>query len=213
MFRILSAAGVALAASSLVGAPALAQTSDSATVNAVATIVEALVPMDVTAVRGVEFGTVYSPNGSTTGNICQYSINGQVDNLNDGAIAIAEYTSANSLVGDVGPTTSGCDQSGAVQTAQFSVTCDASTPVNFTVSSTSASLTGVTFVDNGTSIFAGGTRTAYTPSSGASTGTATTACDTDGVLDVAVGGSINIEETAIAATDTVVGTVTIDASY
>lgn len=193
---------------------AQAQTSDTASADALATLEAAVIPLQVDGADSLDFGSLRIPNGLVAGNTCSYYSGAG----NTATTALREFNSAGSVVDQSFPTPSGCEVSGTAQSAKFDVTCSAATPTQFSVSWTSAGNTGVTFREtilSGLRLLAaypdGGNASSLLQDSRSSTMTLT--CPNNGALDIYVGGEVVLESTASAASQLTVGTVTLSANY
>ncbi len=198
---------------------AMAQSTDSATARAAASLQIETPPLTVEAESDLQFGTVNIPNGAIAGNRCVYGIS---STSRTSFIFSEEIDPSGAIAGTVAPTPSGCGYSGSFSTAQFALTCTVGTPtnvsltVNSLLSESGAVLTpdpGVqmTALASGTSasalVFGTSDTMVVTCPEGASAG------DLISAFDVVVGGRLTLSELATPGSDITVGTITLTASY
>lgn len=209
IFALVSVVAVALTPAALA-----AQTSDSAQVDAVATLQQVVPPLDVTGLTALQFGTVNIPNGVSEGGACEYNIDAA------GSMALREMNGG-VQVDTSFPTPSNCAFDGELWSrGAFTIQCSPASPTTIGIEMQSAGLSGVDLLDSGgrTMVASGDSMAPQMTASGASMVVtcpdgSSTSVGSSGVLIVQVGGRLLVSEGAQPATDAVVGTVTLTASY
>lgn len=211
--------GVAIVAMTSATA-AMAQVSDSATVNVNADIQEAASPLVLSAVNDFEFGTVTIPNGSFSGHQCSYDF--QADN--SAQLSVSEVDSAGNTVSPAFPTPSGCEATGTSSLARFNVQCTAGTLTTISYAITSPlSGSGVVLTDASSikvaavdvSDFGGA------PGANSTTQTMSLTCPdgtdidlrTSGAFDTIVGARLLLGAGAAPGSNLNVGSITLTATY
>jgi len=171
--------------------PFLAQAQDSATVDVTATIVQAQVPISVTGQQALQFGAVQLPADPALGG-CGYSI-GPIGNTAlrgiDGPRENCAFVDSNQAAGQFGL---GCapDSDITLSVSFESTITQTDGQIQFSTSDFDVLLDGASPYDG--------------PSR----------CDADGQSLVTIGGDLAIGAAASALpADTVIGTITLDASY
>ena len=204
----------ALCALALILAPGALAASD--TVNATATLEQQEPPLEVEAKTALSFGAINIPNGREAGHACRYSFSifGP-----DGNATLSELDENGVVIDAAAPTASACDWGAdgtpATDYGVFAITCNPATTVSYTASFASAGVAGVVFAEpvTGSKIAARSTDGANTLQSSLTT-SLDHACPVGGFVDIAVGASITLADTAEPAAGPVtVGTITLDASY
>ena len=204
---------VALSALALTAAPTWAA---SDTVDATAQLEKEALPLIVSAKTALSFGTINVPNGSEPGHKCRYNlaIFGET-----GAHALAEVNDGGTVVDTTAPTASACDwgSSGvpATEYGRFQVDCNPASEVTYSASFASDGIGGGTLAPAWTgsrmAAFTTGTSTTLEASQ---TTSMTHACPVSGAVDIGLGASISVEETAkVTDAEISVGTITLEASY
>jgi hypothetical protein len=193
--------------------PALAQSSDSSSVDAVATLEAAVIPLNVGGGQSLDFGSIRIPNGLVSGNTCSYYLGGDVTTQT----LLRELNAGGTIVDSDFPTPSGCQLSGAAVAARFDVTCSAAT-TQISASWSSAGATGVTFrrPDNtNRNLIAAATDGGNAASmfQNTITDSMTITCPNNGAVDIYVGGEVVLGTGATAGTNVTVGTITLSANY
>lgn len=211
--------GAIAAVFALSTAPAMAQVSDSATVDATATLQNVAPPLSVTGTNNLEFGIINIPNGVVEQRFCVYDIpaNGTPTR------SIRETDTSFTTIDAVLPTPSNCDASGTFFPAKFAVTCSPATPttLSFALESVGSS-NGFIVQSNGIKIAAlhkGATNNGFVNTTSPSTPIVATCPDgsftgsTAGEMDVLVGAQIALDLNTVASSATNVGTITLTATY
>ncbi|WP_143738078.1 hypothetical protein [Erythrobacter donghaensis] len=201
--------------------PVLAQVSDNASVDAIATLEESALPLTVTGINALNFGTVRIPNRSRDARSCQYDIaaNGSA------TMTIEEVDISNGQVIDsLPPTPSNCDNSGSFSPARFEVSCNPATPtfLLYEFDETALSLTpGVVFtLSNDENIVAlnrgetgSGFASAFDQTLAVTCPEGNETGQTAGEFDVVLGGRLTVGVEAIAQGNLTLSTLTLTASY
>lgn len=204
---------VAWSALALTGMPSWAA---SDTVDATAKLEKEALPLSVTAKTALSFGSINVPNGSESGHECRYNlaIFGET-----GSHSLAEVNAEGTVIDTTAPTASACDwgSSGAPATEYglFQVDCNPASEVNYSANFASDGIGGVTlapaWAGSRMAAFTTGTTTALEASQ---TTSLTHSCPDSGAVDIALGASISVEETAkVTEAEISVGTITLEASY
>ncbi|WP_143738077.1 hypothetical protein [Erythrobacter donghaensis] len=199
-------------------APAVAQVSDSATVNANAELLEVTPPLSVTGTSDLEFGSLNIPNGVVSQRFCVYDVpaNGSPTRV------VYETDTSFNVIDSVLPTPSNCDASGSFDPARFAVSCSAATPTTFTAVIEDTGLNNGFLVEsNGIKIAAlhkGATNNGFVNSTVSNTIVATcpdgfTSGTTAGELDILVGARLALDLATAASPATSTGTITLTATY
>ena len=196
----------------------LAQTagpaSDSVTATAILTKED--LPLEVNPASALSFGTINVPNGSQPGNSCRYTLSYDGP---DGLHQIAELDASGNVVGGAAPTASACNwgPTGTPETdyGTFSIVCNPTSNVTYGAIYASQGVPGVFFAGP----VSGNVMAALSSDKGQEIKTSTTSvldaiCPAIGTLDIALGGSVTVDETAEAGpSPLVIGTITLDATY
>ncbi|QDH33339.1 hypothetical protein [Porphyrobacter sp. YT40] len=198
--------------------PAMAQVSDSATVNANAELLAVTPPLSVTGTSDLEFGSLNIPNGVVSERFCVYDVpaNGTPTRT------VRETDTLFNVIDAVLPTPSNCDASGSFNPARFAVACSAATPTTFTAVIEDSGLNnGFILNSDGIRIAAlhkGATNNGFVNSTISNTIVATcpdgfTSGTTAGELDILVGARLAVDLGAAANPSTTAGTITLTATY
>lgn len=169
--------------------PAFAQSSDSATVDVIATIVSAPAAIEVTATRNLSIGTVSLPDGLLLS--CTYSV----------------FPDGGTFISASGGDKSGCSFANTEQqSGQFDIACEPSSDIALSLSFTS----DITSVDPAV-VFE---TTEFDTSLDGGSYSSSASCDADGLSTLTVGGSLRVGRDALPTSgDITVGTITLYASY
>ena len=188
-----------------------AQSSDSATINALATLEITQSELEIDVISPLDLGTVRIPNGSQVGNICRYWLSMEQTN---GVYRQRELdSSGNTVVGS--PTPSGCQSDlSAWRFAEVEVSCDPGALVTYDSTYQNAGVPGVTF-----GLPASGQGSAMLrlqdgslAGSADADGDVSWQCPSDGSASLRFGGRIDLGANAQAGVQTV-GTISLEASY
>lgn len=216
MIKMLAITGAGFAALTTSTA-AMAQTSDNATVDAVATLEQVTPPLTVSVLANLDYGFINIPNGVVAGNQCSYDIRASVNPV----MTVKELNSSGTTVDSTFPTPSNCENSGSFKPTRFLINCSPATPTTITYTLTSPLAgSGVVLTDsestelaavqsNGTTNFLNSSSSTIVPTCPDGTATGSAA----GEFQMLVGGRLILDETATPGSDVTVGTVTLTATY
>ena len=213
--RMMATSAIGLAA--LTAAPVMAQTSDNATVDANATLQQVVPPLSVSGLQALNFGTVNIPNGVVAGNQCSYDISAS----KAATVSTQELNSNGGTVDLTFPTPSNCEATGEVQSASFTISCNAATPTTVTyalnspLAGSGVVLTNtvgsemIAVQDNDGPTFQTTPNDTFSPTCPDGSGTGSI----PGLFEVRVGGRLIIGDTATPGANITVGTITLTATY
>lgn len=189
--------------------------AQSATVDATATPVYTTTPLVLRGARALSFGEVNIPNGTEAGHYCEYRMEvkgvdatGRVYENDENGVFVTAQT----------PTPSECDWGPSGTTngefSVFEVSCNPASNVEFAPNWTNGVATGMRLAPLPSTVIAVFSDDGFTNelANGSDVGTSAT-CPENGILYVGVGGRLYVYETAVAGTDVLIGTVTLDATY
>lgn len=127
--------------------PAWAQTSDSASIDASAVLVEGVSTLSIAAERSLSFGQVAIPNGGLPGHTCFFSVGGTGDiEVPDDSIVTSEELGPDARIFAQGSVTpSGCSSDATGRYGLFRIQCVPGTIVSFQSSIGIVNLPGVFF--------------------------------------------------------------------
>ena len=189
--------------------------AQSTSVDATATPVYTTTPLVLTGTRALSFGEVNIPNGTEEGHKCQYDLGvAPIDAY--GSLRELDETGSSAAFG--APTPSGCNwgSSGTFsgEFSVFEVSCNPASSIDFTPNWTNGVATGMELATPTLTSIGAFSDDGFTDLliEGNSFGVSAT-CPEKGSLYVAIGGRLRVDETAVAGTDVLIGTVTLDATY
>ncbi|KPF62439.1 hypothetical protein [Porphyrobacter sp. AAP60] len=200
-------------------APCAAQAQQTADVDALASLEPAEGSLTVRGAGDLQFGLVTIPNNSRAiGNVvCAYDLMINPDDfLTARAIRESPDFDASPIFG-VSP--SGCEFRSVpeVAGAGFEIICAPSVVTNFQISwNASTADPALNFVPPSSGLaglFIGGTSTVLPDAPGGSASSGSVACPAGGAIDVLVGGTLRVQQTAIAAANASVGSVSLSVNY
>jgi hypothetical protein len=125
--------------------PAWAQTSDSASIDATAVLVEGVTTLSITAQRPMNFGRVAIPNGGLAGHTCLYNMGFAIGSPDDGFILVTELGANGRRFAEGLVTPSGCSAEANMPDGRVVVQCVPGTVVSFQSILVATFLPGIEF--------------------------------------------------------------------